>query len=71
MAEKKQDYGAGSITILEGLEADRKRPRMYIGSLSTKGLNQLKYEIAETRWISILPVTVILYGLHLIMMGRL
>ncbi len=47
MAEKKQDYGAGSITILEGLEAVRKRPGMYIGSVSTKGLNHLIYEIAD------------------------
>lgn len=47
MAEMKQDYSAGSITILEGLEAVRKRPGMYIGSVSTKGLNHLIYEIAD------------------------
>ena len=45
MAEKK--YDASSISILEGLEAVRKRPGMYIGSVGTKGLNHLIYEIAE------------------------
>ena len=40
-------YDATSISILEGLEAVRKRPGMYIGSVSTKGLNHLIYEIAD------------------------
>lgn len=40
-------YGAESITVLEGLEAVRKRPGMYIGSLSKKGLNHLIYEIVD------------------------
>ncbi|MDD3404430.1 MAG: DNA gyrase subunit B [Hespellia sp.] len=44
---KKNTYDAGSITILEGLEAVRKRPGMYIGSVSTKGLNHLIYEIVD------------------------
>lgn len=47
MAEKIQKYDASSISILEGLEAVRKRPGMYIGSVSTKGLNHLIYEIAD------------------------
>lgn len=43
----KQQYDANSISILEGLEAVRKRPGMYIGSVSTKGLNHLIYEIVD------------------------
>ena len=44
---KNNTYDADSITILEGLEAVRKRPGMYIGSVSTKGLNHLIYEIVD------------------------
>ncbi len=40
-------YNADSITVLEGLEAVRKRPGMYIGSVSTSGLNHLIYEIVD------------------------
>ena len=43
----KQSYDANSISILEGLEAVRLRPGMYIGSVGTKGLNHLIYEIAD------------------------
>ncbi len=42
-----KNYDANSISILEGLEAVRKRPGMYIGSVSTKGLNHLIYEIVD------------------------
>lgn len=42
-----QTYDGNSISILEGLEAVRKRPGMYIGSISTKGLNHLIYEIVD------------------------
>lgn len=44
---KKNTYDADSIAILEGLEAVRKRPGMYIGSVSTKGLNHLIYEMVD------------------------
>ena len=43
----KQTYDESSIAILEGLEAVRKRPGMYIGSVTTKGLNHLIYEIVD------------------------
>ena len=41
------NYDASNITVLEGLEAVRRRPGMYIGSVSTKGLNHLIYEIMD------------------------
>ena len=49
MGGENTEYGADQIQILEGLEAVRKRPGMYIGSTSGRGLHHLVYEIVDTR----------------------
>ena len=45
--EQEENYGADNIQVLEGLEAVRKRPGMYIGSISSRGLHHLVYEIVD------------------------
>ena len=55
--KKQQEYSASSIQVLEGLEAVRKRPAMYIGDIGVRGLHHLVYEVVDNQHCRIEPYT--------------
>src|SRR5256884_2981726 len=77
-AKAASEYGADSITVLEGLEAVRKRPGMYIGSTGERGLHHLIWEVVDNAVDEALagfatPVDVVLQddgGVHVTDNGR-
>ncbi|MGV9269539.1 ATP-binding protein [Kitasatospora sp. NPDC003701] len=65
MSEESAAYDASTIVVLEGLEAVRKRPGMYIGSVGERGLHQLVFEVAERALDDILAGTASRVGITL------